>query len=73
MEYSRARRTGFCEDLEVLRLEKIGGRNRTNKKAAGKNKLLSFNMVGARGFEPPTSRSRTVRSTRLSHAPIIKY
>ena len=26
-------------------------------------------MVGARGFEPPTSRSRTVRSTRLSHAP----
>src|SRR5690606_1799365 len=27
-------------------------------------------MVGARGFEPPTSRSRTVRSTRLSHAPI---
>lgn len=27
------------------------------------------NLVGARGFEPPTSRSRTVRSTRLSHAP----
>lgn len=27
------------------------------------------NVVGARGFEPPTSRSRTVRSTRLSHAP----
>jgi hypothetical protein len=26
-------------------------------------------LVGARGFEPPTSRSRTVRSTRLSHAP----
>ena len=26
-------------------------------------------MVGARGFEPPTSPSRTVRSTRLSHAP----
>src|SRR5207249_10254298 len=26
-------------------------------------------MVGASGFEPPTSRSRTVRSTRLSHAP----
>ena len=25
--------------------------------------------VGARGFEPPTSRSRTERSTRLSHAP----
>jgi hypothetical protein len=26
-------------------------------------------MVGASGFEPPTSRSRTVRSTMLSHAP----
>src|SRR5207244_11186824 len=26
-------------------------------------------MVGARGFEPPTSRSRTVRATRLRYAP----
>src|SRR5713226_7351110 len=26
-------------------------------------------LVGARGFEPPTSRSRTERSTRLSNAP----
>jgi hypothetical protein len=26
-------------------------------------------MVGASGFEPPASRSRTVRSTKLSHAP----
>src|ERR1043165_8968403 len=30
-------------------------------------------MVGARGFEPPTSRSRTVRSTRLSHAPTMLW
>jgi hypothetical protein len=30
-------------------------------------------MVGARGFEPPTSRSRTERSTRLSHAPTIRW
>jgi hypothetical protein len=29
-------------------------------------------LVGARGFEPPTSRSRTERSTRLSHAPTSK-
>ena len=28
-------------------------------------------MVGARGFEPPASWSRTKRSTKLSHAPII--
>ena len=26
--------------------------------------------VGARGFEPPASRSQTVRSTRLSYAPL---
>lgn len=30
-------------------------------------------MVGARGFEPPTSRSRTERSTRLSHAPRVAF
>src|SRR5579864_4715858 len=29
-------------------------------------------MVGARGFEPPASWSRTRRSTRLSHAPRIQ-
>jgi hypothetical protein len=30
-------------------------------------------MVGARGFEPPTPRSRTECSTRLSHAPTRRY
>jgi len=30
---------------------------------------LSEDLVGAKGFEPSTSRSRTERSTRLSHAP----
>jgi hypothetical protein len=29
--------------------------------------LLS--LVGARGFEPPTSSSRTMRATKLRHAP----
>ena len=28
-------------------------------------------LVGAAGFEPATSRSQTVRSTKLSHAPIF--
>ena len=28
-------------------------------------------LVGAKGFEPSTSRSRTVRSTGLSHAPLL--
>ena len=31
--------------------------------------LNKSSLVGAGGFEPPTSRSRTVRSTRLSHTP----
>ena len=26
-------------------------------------------LVGARGFEPPTSRTRTVRATKLRYAP----
>jgi hypothetical protein len=30
---------------------------------------LKTKLVGARGFEPPTSRSQTERSTRLSYAP----
>src|SRR6266542_280958 len=38
----------------------------------GSRKLLIL-MVGARGFEPPTSRSRTERSTRLSHAPTSEW
>src|SRR5438046_9097933 len=30
-------------------------------------------LVGASGFEPPTPRSRTECSTRLSHAPTRRY
>src|SRR5204863_2742074 len=32
-----------------------------------------LSLVGARGFEPPTFRSRTERATRLRHAPSVKY
>src|SRR6266511_3960374 len=39
---------------------------------AGSRKCL-IRLVGARGFEPPTSRSRTERSTRLSHAPTSEW
>jgi hypothetical protein len=35
----------------------------------GSRNLLIL-LIGARGFEPPTSRSQTERSTKLSHAPI---
>ena len=44
------------------------GAPRRTAATVGSRKLLKL-VVGARGFEPPTSRSRTERSTRLSHAP----
>ena len=31
------------------------------------------NLVGARGFEPPTSRSQTERTTRLCYAPNVEF
>lgn len=47
---------------------------RSSKSRKGKEQFNSFPfsllMVGARGFEPPTSRSRTVRATRLRYAPL---
>jgi hypothetical protein len=35
----------------------------------GQAAIILHYSVGARGFEPPTSQSRTARSTGLSHAP----
>ncbi len=35
----------------------------------GKEPRSAIGLVGARGFEPPTFRSRTERATRLRHAP----
>ena len=43
----------------------------TTKKARQCGPFLK--LVGARGFEPPTSASRRRRSTRLSHAPITYF
>ena len=34
--------------------------------------VLAFELVGARGFEPPTSRSQTERTTRLCYAPKVE-
>src|SRR5262245_48974266 len=45
---------------------------RCKKKKPGENHRACnylILLVGARGFEPPTPRSRTECSTRLSHAP----
>ena len=36
-------------------------------------RFSGIEVVGARGFEPPTPRSRTECSTRLSHAPTASY
>src|SRR5688572_9331496 len=41
---------------------------RTEKKPAMR-RASSLRVVGATGFEPAASRSRTERSTKLSHAP----
>src|ERR1700733_7148102 len=48
-----------------------GVREQRVNRRVGWRKLLK-EMVGARGFEPPASWSRTRRSTKLSHAPNLK-
>src|ERR1700709_1237173 len=52
--YGEQHSCGFGHDEPVLDFKKIG---------------MKGKMVGARGFEPPASWSRTRRSTKLSHAP----
>src|SRR3982751_3042903 len=37
--------------------------------ASRSNKTFCNHIIGARGFEPPTSWSQTTRSTKLSYAP----
>ncbi|EMI15248.1 Integrase, catalytic core, phage domain protein [Rhodopirellula maiorica SM1] len=43
--------------------------DKTTRKARKTRGFTGFQEVGATGFEPATSASRTQRSTRLSHAP----
>src|SRR5258708_1676050 len=45
------------------------GKERTRPRRPAVADRRVTTMVGARGFEPPTSRSRTVRATRLRYAP----
>ena len=44
----------------------------TRRGTAGK-RSRGLRVVGARGFEPPTFRSRTERATRLRHAPSVNW
>ncbi len=34
--------------------------------------FVTFNLVGMTGFEPATSHSRSERSTKLSHIPVLQ-
>jgi hypothetical protein len=43
------------------------------KRASFDARKVLILKVGAIGFEPTTSRSRTERSTRLSHAPLTAF
>ncbi|BDU77769.1 hypothetical protein METESE_27270 [Mesoterricola sediminis] len=63
--HAGVRSLGYLRAIADRRLESRPFR-RNDKGEAAPPRIL---LVGARGFEPPTSRSRTERSTRLSHAP----
>src|SRR5205085_4631957 len=55
--------------LPTLRSSDLTGKNSNladQRKQIGRRLLT---LVGARGFEPPTSRSQTERTTRLCYAP----
>ena len=47
----------------------LPGRARVVRPACEHETLRTGVLVGARGFEPPTSSSRTMRATKLRHAP----
>src|ERR1700761_6395097 len=60
---TRTRTAANCFDMEST---SCVSRSRTRPRLGERGPRW---MVGARGFEPPTSRSRTVRATRLRYAP----
>src|SRR6476661_9300003 len=37
----------------------------------GRGSVVTVQLVGVAGFEPTTSASRTQRSTKLSHTPVV--
>ncbi len=45
------------------------GNKEPSSRREGLGVAMSWVMVGARGFEPPTSSSRTMRAAKLRHAP----
>ena len=73
---SRAREEAliYTDSSENLRdslnrgTDRENGHKRHTAASDGSRKLLML-LVGARGFEPPSSRSQTERTTRLCYAP----
>ena len=49
-----------------MRCRRSGGENTNGRETANEQK-----MVGVGGLEPPTSRTRTVRATKLRHTPTV--
>ena len=64
--FERLEASGFRE-LKVHLTEKA--RAHALAAAVPEQFTASVVMVGARGFEPPTSSSRTMRAAKLRHAP----
>ena len=68
----RALATTLFERIRVLGVDRVWveptqeARHHGLAEAFGPDEV---EMVGARGFEPPTSSSRTMRATKLRHAP----
>ena len=63
--------TEIFERLDVRGSELVAVHPRPNENAwlLGYAYREKLELVGARGFEPPTSSSRTMRATKLRHAP----
>ena len=65
MQGGRAGKEPIAHTLHPPANQKLTRDNHRSMETIGRSSVL----VGARGFEPPTPRSRTECSTRLSHAP----
>ena len=64
------------DETQASQVCSTGSCGRTNRLEADLKTVFlgsGKKVVGAIGFEPTTSRSRTERSTRLSHAPYCDY
>jgi hypothetical protein len=66
---ANSRSVGPADDLEARYRPAVGRDNSNRAQSAAGMGIEVDRLVGARGFEPPTSSSRTMRATKLRHAP----